>query len=182
MKKQVIYILAVLALVLMASSPAFADIADPQIIVRGGGTSGTITLTPGNTSTTVFFDTDPRCHQFVGSIGGVPAPAMDCPVFNATGTSLYSFTWIISPPQLPLTFSNTGVAGSFTLDPTGTILTFYFATPFTTGNDLNIDFVNFAPGTPIDFIAQTPEPGTMGLFFAGASALVARLRRRKVAA
>ena len=181
MKKNLLQVLVVLALLLVGSMPAAAEVVDPQIIVRGGGITGTINVTSPNFVTTVIFDTDPRCHQFTGTLLGAPVPAMACPILNQTSSYIYSFTWIIVPAQLPLTFATQNVNGTFVLDQTQTILTFYFSTPLGPGDDVAVDFLNFAPGTPITFIAQTPEPGTMGLFLAGAGALVARFRRRKLA-
>ena len=181
--KNVIRLLAAIAVAAIFSMPAAAEVVDPQIIVRGGGVTGTINVTSPNFVTTVIFDTDPRCSQFTGTLLGSPVPAMACPVLNQTNSYIYSFTWIIVPAQLPLTFGTQGpVSGNFVLDATQTILTFYFSTPLGPSDDVAVDFLNFAPGTPITFIAQTPEPGTMGLFLAGAGALAARFRRRKLAA
>ena len=179
------------ALLAVVASTGWADADDPAIIIRSGITSGTIHLTPGNLTTTIAFNTDPRCtanQQFIPNTTTL-VPAMTCVVFNQSNVNLYSLTFTIVPAQLPLTLVNNSF-GSWTVNGNSTIATFFFANPIpfwdpnaNYGNgpfpEFEMDLIGFAPGTPIGFSAQTPEPATLGLLALG---LGGTWLRRKIAA
>ena len=174
-------ILLVLGLLLCNASVGWADAQDPAIIVRAGISSGTIVLTPGNLTTTIHFDTDPRCVQVQLPIPGPSTlvASMSCSVFNTSGLALSSLTFTIVPAQLPFQV-NSNSFGIWSVNTTSTIATFTFATPiptfipgmnYGTGPfpEFAIDFIGFNPNAPdLGFVATpVPEPATLGLFALG---------------
>jgi hypothetical protein len=169
------------ALVLVAA-PAWANgVNDPQIIIRGGG-GHTVHLTPGNTTTTLSFNNDPRCTPTTGVISNVVVPAMTCGVHNATNTDIYVLTFTIIPAQIPLVvcpIPANCLPGTWSVNTAGTIATFVFTNPLPSPGDLYIDFLGFQLGTPIGFDAKTPEPATMLLFASGLGVVALRRRFRR---
>ncbi len=166
MTKRVTFILA---MALLFTGATWADTQDPAIIIRGGVTSGTIHLTPGNLTTTIVFDTDPRCSQVMLPIPGTSTlvPSMTCHVVNESGLNLTSLVFTIVPAQLPLTLNNNSF-GSWTTNAGFTIATFTFATALTSPNEFDMDLIGFSPGTPIGFTGTpVPEPASLGLFALG---------------
>jgi hypothetical protein len=180
---------------------AFAGVAqastidpnDPQIIVRGG-VGGTIHVTSEPFSTVISFSPNSvgpgACNYYVpaGTSTGAPPgwvvdPFFDhlgCGVINQSGSTLYTLIFNINPGQAPF-FADcpTTICASVLFDPNGTFAIFNLI-GLGNGDDLFIEFIGFAPDTPITFTAVVPEPGTLALMATGMGAL-GLLRRRKQA-
>ena len=181
-------ILSACALILFAfNGVAQANsFADPAIII--GGTGSFINFTPGHTSVSLTFNTDPLCNgPSFTTLNKVSLPSMACGVTNNTGAPLMGFTFTFNTPQNNLNllttssfaglgtwFSNCNnnnncTSATFTLNP---------ALLNGVGFDTLITFVGFAPGTVIG-LSAVPEPATLTLFASGLGALLLRRRTRK---
>lgn len=191
----VLMAVAVLAVAGVAQANTI-DPDDPQIIVRGG-VGGTIHVTSEPFTTVVSFSPSSvgpgNCNYYVpaGTSTGAPPgwvvdPFFDhlgCGVVNQSGSTLYTLIFTINPGQAPFFAScPTNICANVIFDPNGTFAIFQLI-GLTTGNDLFVEFIGFAPNTPINFTAVTPEPGTLALMATGMGALgLLRRRRKQVAA
>ena len=153
---------------------------DPGILI--GGRNSAIFFTPGHTSVSLTFNTDPLCTKSTSSIlGGGPVPSMVCGVINHTNATLKGFNFNFgNNPQLLKLFNPTGL-GTWTSNANGTFASFIFATPLVNNGDIRIEFVGFNPGQTFS-VSQVPEPATLTLLASGLGALFVRRRaRQKVA-
>lgn len=180
--------MAILALAGVAQANTI-DPNDPQIIVRGG-VGGTIHVTSDPFFTVVSFSPNSvgpgACNYYVpAGQQGLPTGGIDpyfdhlgCGVFNESGSTIYTLVFTINPGQAPF-FADCPptICSSVLFDPNGTFAIFNLI-GLGNGDDLFIEFIGFAPDTPINFHAGVPEPGTLALMVTGLGAL-GLLRRRR---
>ena len=171
-------IVSVCALILFACAGlAQANtLHDPGI--RIGGHNSAIFFTPGHTSVSLTFNTDPLCTASTSNLLGGSLPSMICGVINQTNAPLKGFNFNFgNNPQALQLFSKTGL-GTWTSNANGTFATFLFATPLANGGDIRIEFVGFNPGQTFS-VSQVPEPATLTLLASGLGALFMRRRARQ---
>ena len=147
-------------LVLVCSSLAQANsFSDPAIIM--GAKNSRINFTPGHTSVSLVFNTDPLCTAGFTTLNNTTLPSMLCGVINHTGLPLKGFNFTFNTPQtLTLLVShNTPGLGTWTQNGNGTLATFLFATPLANNDDIAINFVNFSTRQPIGASTRHATPG-----------------------
>lgn len=190
-RTRVAVLMAVAVLALAGAAQANTiDPEDPQIIVRGG-IGGTIHVTSVPFSTVISFSPSSvgpnGCNYYVPAGGTLPGGGTDpdfdhlgCGVVNNTSSTIYALIFTINPGQAPFFAScPINICSNVIFDPNGTFAIFQLIGLPPLVGDLFIEFIGFAPDTPINFTAVTPEPGTLALMATGMGALGLIRRRRK---